>query len=125
MAYIGKGMNEEAIKEFEETLRSAKNHTLAKAALGYAYGATGNKDKAQNILREFEELFRQHQTSPYYIATIHAGLGDKDEAFAWLEKAYREHSRPLVTGIKVNPAWDGLRSDPRFENLLQRMGLAN
>src|SRR6185369_17842127 len=98
-------------------------HTLAKAALGYGYGATGNKNKAQSILREFEELFRQHQTSPYHIAMIHAGLGDKDQAFAWLEEAYRERSRPLVTGMKVNPVWAGIRSDSRFGDLLKRMRL--
>jgi DNA-binding winged helix-turn-helix (wHTH) protein/TolB-like protein/Tfp pilus assembly protein PilF len=123
MAYLGNRMNEQAIKEFEETLRSAKDHPLAKAALGYAYGATGQREQANKILAEFKQLYEQHQTSPYYLAMIYAGLSDKDQTFAWLEESYREHSRPLASGIKANPMWDSLRSDPRLGNLLGRMGL--
>jgi DNA-binding winged helix-turn-helix (wHTH) protein/TolB-like protein/Tfp pilus assembly protein PilF len=123
LAQLGKGMNEQAIKEFETTLSHSESHSMAKASLGYAYGATGKRDKARIILAEFEKLFRQNQTSPYYIAMIYAGLGDKDQTFAWLEESYREHSRPLASGINVNPMWDSIRSDPRFENLRRRMGL--
>jgi tetratricopeptide (TPR) repeat protein len=122
LALLGKGMNEQAIKEFETTLRYSKN-PLPKASLAYAYAVTGNREKAKAILAEFEKLVSQGQSSPYYVAMIYAGLGDKDQTFAWLEEAYREHSRPLVSGINVNPMWDGIRSDLRFENLRRRMGL--
>ncbi|HKY28455.1 MAG TPA: winged helix-turn-helix domain-containing protein [Pyrinomonadaceae bacterium] len=123
MALLGKGMNEQAIKEFEHVLSYSKTNPMFKASLAYAYAATGKREKAKNILAEFEKLFRQGQSSPYHIAMIYAGLGDKDQTFAWLEKAYSEHSRPLASGINVNPAWDGIRSDSRFENLRRRMGL--
>lgn len=123
MAHVGKGMNEQAIEDCEKTLSSSKPHPPAKAALGYAYGATNKHDKAKKLLAEFEELFKQHKTSPYFIAMIYAGLRDKDQTFAWLDKAYYDRSRPLVTGLNVNPMWDGLRSDPRFVSLLQRMRL--
>ncbi|HKY44878.1 MAG TPA: winged helix-turn-helix domain-containing protein [Pyrinomonadaceae bacterium] len=123
LALLGKGMNEQAIKEFETTLSYPKAHSMAKASLGYAYAATGKTEKAKNILAEFEKLHRQGESSPYYLAMIYAGLGDKDQTFAWLEESYRERSRPLASGINVNPMWDGIRSDPRFENLRRRMGL--
>jgi len=123
VALLGKGMNEQAIKEFEIVVSGPKPHQMAKASLGYAYGVTGKTEKAKNILAEFENLLRQGQGSPYLIAMIYAGLGDKDQTFAWLDEAYHDHSRPLVSGINVNPAWDAVRSDPRFENLRRRMGL--
>jgi DNA-binding winged helix-turn-helix (wHTH) protein/TolB-like protein/tetratricopeptide (TPR) repeat protein len=123
LALLGKGMNEQAIKEFEIVVNSSNPHQMAKASLAYAYGVTGKREKAKNILAEFENSLRQGQSSPYYLAMIYAGLGDKDQTFAWLEKSYREHSRPLASGINVNPMWDGIRSDPRFENLRRRMGL--
>ena len=123
VAYLGKGMYEQAIDRFEKTLSHSKSHQLAQANLGYAYGASKQRDKARKVLAEFEELFKQRKTSPYYIAMIYAGLEEPDQTFAWLEKAFTEHSRPLVTGLKVSPMWANLRSDPRFENLLQRMHL--
>lgn len=120
LAHIGKGMNEQAIEDCEKALSSKTEHVI-KAALGYAYGVTNKQDKAKKLLAEFEELFTQHRTSPYFIAMIYAGLGDKDQTFAWLEKAYYERSRPLVSGINANAMWDPLRSDPRFVQLQQRM----
>jgi DNA-binding winged helix-turn-helix (wHTH) protein/TolB-like protein/tetratricopeptide (TPR) repeat protein len=123
MAYIGKGMNEQATDEFEKALRLSKEHTRARVALGYALGAAGRRDKAENVLAEFKQLYKQRQGSPYDIAIIYAGLRDKDQAFTWLEESYREHSRLLVSGLKVNPMWDRLRSDPRFADLSRRMGL--
>jgi len=123
MAYLGEGMNEQAIEEFEKTLSYSKNHMMAKASLGYAYGVIGKRETARNILAEFEKLMRQGQTSPYYLAIIYAGLGEKDQTFTSLEESYRDHSRPLVSGIKVSPVWNSVRSDPRFATLLKRMGL--
>ena len=123
LALLGKGMNEQAIKEFEIVVKSSNPHQMAKASLGYAYGITGKREKAKNMLAEFENSLTQGQSSPYYLAMIYAGLGDKDQTFAWLEESYRDHSRPLVSGINVNPMWDGIRSDPRFENLRRRMRL--
>jgi hypothetical protein len=60
---------------------------------------------------------------PSYLAIIYAGLDEKDQAFLWLERAYEERSVPY--DLKVNPWWDNLRSDPRFTDLLQRMGLTS
>ncbi len=122
MAYIGKGMNDRAVDELDKAV-SFSNIEPAKAALGYAYAMTGRKDKAKNILAEFEDQLKNNRTSPYYPAMIYAGLGDKEQTFAGLEESYHEHARPLASGINVNPIWDSIRSDPRFQDLARRMGL--
>ncbi|HEV8588221.1 MAG TPA: winged helix-turn-helix domain-containing protein [Pyrinomonadaceae bacterium] len=124
MAYLGKRMYPQAIAEFEKNVNSSKNHDpLTRAHLAYAYAMSGREDEARKILPELESLYHNRQASPYHIAIVSAGLGDKDRAFAWLDECYRQRSRPLVSGLKVNPVWDNLRSDPRFGKLLQRMGL--
>lgn len=122
IARIGQGKYEEAIAEFEKRLSIARDDTLTRAHLGYAYAASGRRGQAEKVLAELKELFKRRQVSPYYIAVINAGLGERDQTFAWLEEAEREHSRPLW-GLKVNPVWDNLRSDQRFSDLLRRTGL--
>jgi hypothetical protein len=69
------------------------------------------------------EQAKQRSISAYYIALIYAGLGEKDQAFVWLEKAYQENGDGIIF-LKVEPGFDGLRSDPRFHDLLRRMRLA-
>jgi DNA-binding winged helix-turn-helix (wHTH) protein/TolB-like protein/Flp pilus assembly protein TadD len=123
MAYLGKARYEEASAEFEKTLSTSRDHIAAKASLGYAYGMSGRRGQADKVRTELKELFKQRKASPYYLAIVYAGLGEKDQAFAWLEQAYQEHSRPLPSGLKVSPTWDNLRSDPRLADLLRRMGL--
>lgn len=124
LACLGKGSYQQAIEEFEKKLGLSKDYDpLTRAHLGYAYGMLGRKNEATKILTELKNLYQQQQASPYYLAIIYAGLGDKDQTFAWLDKAYRDRSRPLASGLKVNPIWDGLRSDSRFADLLRRIGL--
>ena len=122
LAYKWKGMYEEAIVELRKAVSLSGDSTPAKADLGHAYAVSGRRGEAVKVLAELEELSRRRYVSPYYIAIIHAGFGDKDRAFAWLEKAYEERSRRL-SGLRRNPAWDGMRSDPRFASLLRRMDL--
>ena len=92
------------------------------AALAYAYARNGRRTEAENRLRD---LLRQSKTgyaSPYMIATIYAGLGDKNRAFEFLEKAYQERSSDLPYFLKADLRMDTLRSDPRFQDLVKRMG---
>jgi serine/threonine-protein kinase len=89
------------------------------AVLGYTYALSGRREEAQQILRMLDNL-KEEQVSPFWIATIYAGLSDRDEAIALLEKAYQERSTPLVY-LKVYPILDNLRSDPRFDDLLRRL----
>jgi hypothetical protein len=86
------------------------------------YAVSGRKADALRVLDELERLSKQRHVSPCLIAFIHAGLGQTDPAFQWLEKAYEERSAWLVYA-KVDPKYDNLRSDPRFSNLLRRVGL--
>ncbi len=91
--------------------------------LGYVYAVSGQKEEARKVLDELlNERSKRPYVSSYLIATIYAGLGDKDQAFASLEKAYEARSWYL-THLKLDPELDSLRSDPRFADLVRRVGL--
>ena len=88
--------------------------------LGYINGAAGKKEEALEILNKYLELSNKKFVSPAGIAFIYIGLGKKDKAFEWLEKAYEQRGKWLSL-IKVEPMYDSLRSDPRFQDLVERM----
>ena len=94
------------------------------ADLGYGYALSGNREEALRIRTMLIERSKQRYVPSYLIALVHAGLNDKDGAFEWMEKAYAERSMYLVY-LAVEPALDPLRSDPRFGQLLRRMGLSS
>lgn len=119
-SFFQKGMYEEAVAEFEKGKLLAGGHLSA--ALGYTYGVTGRRDEAEKILRGLKGRSKRHFVSSNSIALVYTGLGDKDLAFEWLEKAYEERSE-LMTWLKVDPRLDSLRSDPRFTDLMRRVGL--
>jgi DNA-binding winged helix-turn-helix (wHTH) protein/tetratricopeptide (TPR) repeat protein len=120
-AYVRKGMYQEAIKEAQTAIRLSRDNPLFYAQLGRVYALSGNRNEAVKVLGELKEMSRRRQVSPYYSAEIYASLGEKDQAFALLEEAYNERFRYLVF-LKVG-SWDSLRSDPRFTDLLRRVGL--
>ena len=123
LAYMQKGMYEEAISEHKKAI-ALDNTSRRVAQLGYAYAVAGKRDEAQKILDELKELSKQPQgyVSPFDFALIYMGLGDKDQTFIWLEKTYEERA-DILQHIKVSPRYDSLRSDPRFDALLRRMKL--
>jgi predicted negative regulator of RcsB-dependent stress response len=86
------------------------------------YARTGKRDDALKIVAEMKEREKKQIISPQAVANIYAALGDKDQAFEWLEKAYTARS-PTLRSLKIGTAWDPLRSDPRFADLLKRVGL--
>jgi serine/threonine-protein kinase len=112
-AYLQKGMYTQAIAALTKLPDAA-----GAGFLGYANAVSGRRTEAMEILKKLKEKDRSTG-----VAIIYAGLGDKDRAFEWLEKAYEDHAYLLT--LKVNPESDPLRSDPRFDSLLRRMGLAN
>ena len=116
-------MFEEAIAEFQKGSDLSDGSTYARARLGYAYAVAGKASEAQKVLGELKYLSNRKYVSAYDIALIHLGLGEKDQAFAWLERAYEERC-PTLEFLKVEPSLDPLRSDPRFADLLRRMNLA-
>lgn len=123
--YLKKGMFEDAIKELQKAkdLDNSPERQGRFAWLAYAYAASGKREEAHKMLDELKGTARQRYIPPYNFALIYAGLGDKDQAFAWLEKAYEEHAQQLAF-LKSQSLFDSLRSDPRFTDLLRRVNLA-
>ncbi|HZE82539.1 MAG TPA: tetratricopeptide repeat protein [Candidatus Polarisedimenticolia bacterium] len=123
-AYEQKGMFEEAIATFQRAISVTQGppKTLAMASLGHVYAVSGRKAEAHKILAELQRLSERSYVAATDIALVYSGLGEKDKSFAWLDKAYEEHSFSL-SQIKVEPRFDALRSDPRFADLLRRIGL--
>ena len=118
-AYVLKGMYSEGIAE----VRKAAGSDASRSALvSWAYAASGNRTEAVKILNESRKrLASGESVSKVNIAATYTALGDKDQAFAWLAKAYEE--RPgSISYLKVNPMFDSLHSDPRFADLLRRSG---
>ena len=92
------------------------------AGLGHAYAVSGRRGEARKVLGKLKRLSERTYVPPYHIARIYAGLGEKEQAFEWLEKAYRERSLS-VDFPKTDPALEPLRSDLRLQDLLRRIGL--
>jgi hypothetical protein len=90
--------------------------------LGYAYAMSGKREEAQKVIVHLNELSVHQYIAPYNIAVIYAGLGEKDEAFVWLNRAYQERSY-LLTDLTVDERLDSLHSDPCFDDLRRRVGL--
>jgi len=124
MVYEQQGKYDEAIAEFKQVLSLSPGKPIGIATLARAYALSGNRTEAQKGLAELLKLSKQRYVSPASIAQLYAALGDKDQAFAWLEKADTEHDANLAR-LKVDPRFDNLRSDPRFADLMRRVGLTS
>ena len=113
-AYEQKGMYSEAITEFKKSipLTGASESTLLKAGLGHVYGVTGRKSEARAVLNELKETSAKEYLPATSIALVYAGMGEKDQAFVWLDKAYEQRASQLQW-IKLEPRWHSLRSDRR------------
>ena len=122
-AYEQKGMFAEAIAEAQKPAGVTDGSVTRLAMLGHAYAVAGKKREARQVLARLKIKFREDYIPPYHTALVYAGLGQKNEAFEWLEKAF-EDRQWMMAFLKVDPGWDALRSDPRFADLLRRTGLA-
>ena len=122
-AYVQKARYEEAIAAAKKASSLSPSDLRTVSALGHAYAVSGQTSEAVNILDQLKELSRQRYISPHDMAIIYTGLGEKEQAFAWLDKAYADRSWPLPL-LKFDPRFDSLRSDPRFADLVRRIGLA-
>ena len=119
--YIQKGQYEEAISELKKAINLNSKDNFAIQLLGYTYAISGRTSEAYKALEELKERAKRTHVLPYDIAVIYVGLGEKDRAFEWLEKAFAERDEDLLY-LKVDPVLDSLRSDPRFADLLRRVG---
>jgi tetratricopeptide (TPR) repeat protein len=120
-AYEQMGRFQEALAECKQVSLTDKSPTTM-AELARAYAMFGRRDEAQKILGELKEVSRQRYFPSYAVATIYTGLGDKERALEWLEKAYEERCGWMAF-LRVDPALDSLRSEGRFKDLLRRVGL--
>ena len=121
-AYGGKAMYREALAELNKAADLLKPSVGVTAAIGCIQAMSGKRAAAQKIIKELTQLSARKYVSPYQLALVHAGLEETDQAFEYLEKARRERSDSLVY-LKIDPRLDDLHSDPRFAELLQRIGL--
>lgn len=120
--YTSQGLYPEAEAALQK-IGSLRTWTPAMAALGFLYAKEGKRKEAEGVLQEFTDLAgRGRYPSSYAIAVIYAGLGERDQVFRVLEDALRERSHWLVW-LKRDPRWDGVRDDPRFKDLVRRVGL--
>ncbi len=121
-ARLPKGEFKEALAELQRARESEENNwTVAFLAIGNA--GSGNRVEALKLLEQPKKASTQRYVPPYPFAQIYSTLGDRSQAFKWLEKAYEDRSGSLIGALKWDPLLDPLRSDPRFEDLLRRMGL--
>ncbi len=121
-AYREEGSYREAIVELQEAAKLSHDNRRALATLAYTYAVSGKKAEARTILRQLRTEAKQHYVSPFHLAFVYGALGENDRAFEMLRQAYEEHSEFLIF-VNVTPTFDPLRSDPRFQDLVRRIGL--
>lgn len=119
--YLQQKRYDAAIVEFQ-TMKDLSHSPSAAAWLGRVYALSGKAGQARSVLAELQQPSAQGMALPEYIAGIYAGLGEKEQALAWLERAYQARSDYLVF-VRMDPLWDGLRLEPRFQDLMRRIGL--
>jgi tetratricopeptide (TPR) repeat protein len=117
-----KQMHDEAIAAFRKAIEISGHSGVFDSSLAHAYAVSGQQQAAMKIASDLESKNDQNPSAQANIALIYVGLGDNDQAFLWLSKAYDARFNP---SILLRPAFDPVRSDPRFKNLLRRIGLPN
>ena len=122
LVHLQGGSLQEAIEEAQTATRLAPDDPDALALLGHAYGVAGRKREAEAKLEEIQKLSKERFVSAFPVAFIYLGLGQRDKAFQWLEKAYEERA-PRLVYLGIEHAFDPLRADPRFQDLLERLGI--
>lgn len=124
LSYVQKGNYELAIPELRKAVELSHGTPLMISALANAYGRSGNRAAAEKLLFQLNSDSSKEYVSPYYFALVYAGLGENEKAVDWLEKAFADRSNGLVF-MKVEPLLDGLRSNPRFAVLQQKLNFPN
>jgi TolB-like protein len=129
LAYVQKGMHQDAIAELRKLIKAPENGPIpdkiveaeseASASLGFVYGMAGKQAEARAIIDQLDALSNRRYVSPLYFAIVYAGLKENDKAIEYLTKAY-EARHPGLVLIRIEPMFDGLRSDERFKQLIRR-----
>jgi len=123
LAYELQGKYNEAVAEFQKAVSLSRGGALIKAELGHAYALAGKRGEALQVIDDLQRLTGHRRVSSFHLALIYAGLGEKDRAVELLNKAVDERAERMVW-LRVDPRFDKLRADARFNDLLMRIGLA-
>jgi len=99
----------------------SSGHPIAVAAIGYIYAMSGKKEDARMMLELLQERAREEYVSPYWVAILCTGLNNSDQALKWLERALKDRDGYMVF-LNVEPVFEPLRNEPRFQELLKKMG---
>jgi tetratricopeptide (TPR) repeat protein len=121
-AYKQKGMYEEALSELQKARGLFANRCEVLSLIGYTYAVSGRRVEAEKVLGELQRISKERYVSPYHVAMVYAGLGERDTALLWLEKAFADREGRL-TILKCAPEFDSLHSDARYADLVRRVGL--
>jgi tetratricopeptide (TPR) repeat protein len=122
LVYMQQGLYDEAEAAFKEALANTESGAMAFAGLGYVAARRGRMVEARGILDELHERARTRYISPVAFTGLYVTLGEHDQAFEWLEKAYQER-RGWLAYLNIEPLLEGIRPDPRFQRLVERMRL--
>jgi eukaryotic-like serine/threonine-protein kinase len=122
LVYEQKGMLREAVEEFQKAVAMSGGAPRFISALGHAYAISGQTARAQGALIRLERLSHQEYVAPYDVAVVYMGLNDRDRALKYLEAAYQDRSYWMIW-LREDPRFDGIRDDPRYQDLLRRMHL--
>ena len=121
-AYLSKGMFRQSLSAEEKYFALSQGCATSVAFLGYSYARLGQRDESLQMIDRLKTASRQSYVPAFFVALVYAGLEDKDQAFAWLERAREERFNRLAY-LNVEALWDPLRSDARFDDLVQRIGI--
>ncbi|HEU5240284.1 MAG TPA: tetratricopeptide repeat protein [Pyrinomonadaceae bacterium] len=123
LTYNNNRMYREAIELAEKTLQADPNNQLMLQVAGYAYARSGRPEDAKAIIARFKEISKTQYVISFFVATIYAGLGEKENAFSELETGFKERDWRLSALLKMEPMIEPLRDDPRYKEMLKRLNL--
>ena len=121
-AYVYQGKYDQGMEEIRKSMALYGEDPSLSPEIAFIYGMTGRKGEAQRILNRLLSTSKTVPIEAHHFVLIYVGMGNKDEAFAWLEKAYKQHS-PMMAWLAVDQRFDSLRAEPRFQDLMRRVGL--
>jgi eukaryotic-like serine/threonine-protein kinase len=124
-AYLKQHNYNAAITEFQKTVELSENASRYQGDLGYGYAVTGKPVEARAILKQLEEKYARHEAIGQYLADVHAGLHENDKVFSWLERDFDQRSGVRMPFVKWWFTFESVRDDPRYSDLLHRMGLGS
>jgi tetratricopeptide (TPR) repeat protein len=117
-----RGEFDESVAAFQRAIQLSPRSPIMQAALGRTFALSGKREEALRILQELRKLAEKRYVSPFELASVHFALGQVEEGFEWLAKAFQDRCFDLIS-LRVDPRWQSLKNNPRFQDLFSRLGL--